>query len=115
MQKYVSCFSLFGSSVTNAPVVGNGITLGFTNGAVNGGLCCDTATINNRYFEPSFYGASVSESTSGNNGPYIYGHIGVTPDPTKSGLITKFSGLTLGTVTSKKLGNFYIRYQKYKV
>ena len=36
--------------------------------------------------------------------------MGVTTDPTKSGLITKFSGLTLGTVPSKKLGNFYIRY-----
>lgn len=36
--------------------------------------------------------------------------IGVTADPAYSGLITKFSGLTLGTIPSKKLGNFYIRY-----
>ena len=36
--------------------------------------------------------------------------VGITTDPAKSGLITKFSGLTLGTVTSKKLGSFYIRY-----
>ena len=36
--------------------------------------------------------------------------IGITTDPAKSGLITKFSGLTLGTVNSEKLGSFYIRY-----
>ena len=36
--------------------------------------------------------------------------LGVTTDPAKSGLIAKFSGLTLGTVKSKKLGSFYIRY-----
>ena len=36
--------------------------------------------------------------------------VGITSDSTKSGLITKFSGLTLGTVPSETLGSFYIRY-----
>lgn len=46
-----------------------------------------------------------------NNTPLLNAYnVSVTPDPTKSGLITKFSGLTLGTVPSEKLGNFYIHY-----
>ena len=48
---------------------------------------------------------NLNTTVGANNTP-----IGVTTDPNKSGLITKFSGLTLGTVPSKKLGNFYIRY-----
>ena len=35
---------------------------------------------------------------------------GLSSDPSKSGLIASFSGLTLGTIPSEKLGNFYIRY-----
>ena len=55
------------------------------------------------------YGSAVGTKKSGTISTAEIG-IGLTTDGTKSGLITKFSGLTLGTVPSKKLGNFYIRY-----
>lgn len=114
MQKYVSCFSLFGSSVTNAPVVGNGVALGFTDNVSNFGMHTNTNTANpyaiigiGDYGKNIGVIGSTSYITRGTT-------IGVTADPEYSGLIAKLSGLTLGTVPSEKLGNFCIRYQPYK-
>ena len=94
----------------NAPVVGNGMTLGLTNGKnVNSGIYFNN---NSRAIFPSSqsYGMSLP-NTNGADTPYSNTTVlGVTTDPTELGLITKFSGLTLGTVPSEKLGNFYIRY-----
>lgn len=39
-----------------------------------------------------------------------YTIVGVTSNPSYSGLVAKLSGVALGTVASKKLGNFYIKY-----
>lgn len=57
----------------------------------------------------NLYGSTIGTQYSGSE-PTNGLSMGVTSDPAKSGLIAKFSGLTLGTVPSKKLGNFYIRY-----
>lgn len=84
------------------------MTLGLTDGISNYGILgrTDMYGLQSRtdcYGQNIGYGqTSVSDSA--------YKTLGVTTDPTKSGLITKFSGLTLGTVPSEKLGNFYIRY-----
>ena len=57
------------------------------------------------------YGINVGTENSAFAIPNpMYTSLGVTQDPTKSGLIATFSGLTIGTVASEKLGNFYIRY-----
>lgn len=57
------------------------------------------------------YGKPIPTSgLSGGVYPDANKAVGVTTDPAKSGIITKFSGLTLGTVPSEKLGSFYIRY-----
>lgn len=92
-------------SVTNAPVVGNGMTIGYTNGVSNVGLVGAT---NGTGYRASAFNKIVSTTIS--SGANIEGDFGLTTNPTKSGLIAKFSGLTLGTVPSEKLGNFYIRY-----
>ena len=34
----------------------------------------------------------------------------VTTDPTKSGMVATFSGITLGTIPCEKLGKFFIKY-----
>lgn len=84
------------------------MTLGLTNGTSNAGLAR-----NNNYLKPykSLFNVNIGIAASGsvldsndNKG------LGVTTDPTKSGLITKFSNLTIGTIPSEKLGSFYIRY-----
>lgn len=93
----------------NVPVIGNGTTLGLTNGSLNVGLQgYVSSTIAFLTNNTSLYGTSIGTSV-GSGGP-VTNSVGITTDPTKSGIIAKFSGLTLGTVNSKKLGNFYIRY-----
>lgn len=66
----------------------------------------------NAYLHPSTaYGKPVgSDSSSSTPGINNNKSIGLVTDPTTSGLVTIFSGLTIGTVTSEKLGNFCIHY-----
>ena len=84
--------------------------MGLTNGNVNAGLAFKHYAGGFHCNRTSLYGKSVTSTSQGDFDNSIVGALGITPDPTKSGLITKFAGLTLGTVTSEKLGNFYIRY-----
>lgn len=76
---------------SGSAVVGNGMTLGLTNGANNIGAVGFTNVglggTNNAY------GQSVSPT--GTAGTGITGNIGVTTDPTKSGIETSSSGLKL--------------------
>ena len=67
------------------PVVGNEMTLGLTNGTNNGGLYADT----NVYFRgiTGNYGQNVVSTATG-SGNNIIGSLGVTTDPTKSGIQT---------------------------
>lgn len=64
-----------------APVVGNGMTLGLTNGTTNFGM---TLTANALDANTAEYGKPVS--TTGTNGNGVYGTYGITTDPTKSGI-----------------------------
>ena len=86
------------------------MTLGFTDNVSNFGMHTNNNTANpyaiigiGDYSKNIGIVGSTSYITRGTT-------IGITADPAKSGLIAKFSGLTLGTVPSKKLGSFYIRY-----
>ena len=102
---------LLNISDTNAPVVGTGKTLGFTNGAQNGGMFGRGNYQNNELFSTNYFNVDVgSHQSYGNFFTTDESAIGVTSDPEKSGLIATFSGLTLGTIPSEKLGNFYIKY-----
>ena len=83
------------------------MTFGFTDGTSTGGLTGGSNGLLSvqgpNYSDPvgtSYKRGSVALSKT----------VSITTDPTKSGLIATFSGLTLGTVPSEKLGNFYIRY-----
>ena len=69
-----------------APVVGNGMTLGLTNGTQNGGLFYTTGIYSDVYGQPQGISAAyqgISETS-----------VGVTTDPTKSGIIAQLSNIT---------------------
>ena len=69
------------------PVVGNGMTLGITNGSGTAGFYhyqANTAFVN---VETSRYGTPVGGSV-GDKAGTLYGGLGVTTDPTKSGIQT---------------------------
>lgn len=74
---------------STAPVKGNGMVLGLTNGTDNRGLAASNAAA---YVNAAAYGANVSSrSVSGSSGN---GYFGVTTDATKSGIIADFSNIT---------------------
>lgn len=76
-----------------APVVGNGLTLGLTNGSLNMGLskAAHTHDGTNNYLAPSSgFGSNVGASV-GIASPTNYLSIGVTADPTKSGVEAKLT------------------------
>lgn len=83
---------------TTAPVIGNGISLGLTNGTDFSGLRSDT---DNSYLSVRAYtyGAPVGPASSGSN-KIPSGVLGVTTDPTKSGLIADLSNATAATIAS---------------
>lgn len=74
-------------------IVGNGMTLGLTNGTQTGGLAgySNGSTNANIAYEDT-YGVTVGNTTTGTS---ITGSLGVTTDPTKSGIETSDSGLYL--------------------
>lgn len=82
-----------------APVVGNGMTLGLTDGTNNFSFYGNRDNTNtNVHFTPvsSLYGSVVG--TSGSGSTAIVGS-GVTSDPDKSGLVADLSSATAGTIT----------------
>lgn len=91
----------------SAPVVGTGKTLGFTNGTDNAGLVSDKANYNHNMFRKTAIDKNVSTSSSGTSEGPIDGLIGVTTDPTKSGIITDLSRKT-GIYKGKLYLYFYI-------
>ena len=81
----------------NAPVIGNGMTLGLTNGTLNLGLTGYSDSNGNRIQgKTGIYGVDVGTQgagdTAGNGG------IGITSDPTKSGVIADLSNATAATI-----------------
>ena len=83
--------------------MGNGMTLGLTNGSDYAGLGMYTLQTTDGY------GKNVGASAS----QYVistYKTIGVTPDPTKSGVIASLSEVDIGEVSSVKLGKYILKY-----
>ena len=85
------------------------MTLGLTDGTRQLGLEGYTINVYFLTTNTGLYGKGLG-AVNNNGLRSVGGGIGITKDSTKSGLITKFAGLTLGTVPSEKLGSFYIRY-----
>ena len=86
---------------TEAPVIGNGMTLGLTNGNTNGGAFYGTTAIASN---DSMYGTNVGTFQDTSNWPPTNRTIGVTTDTTKSGLIadlTKVLGATINALRMK--------------
>lgn len=68
-------------------VVGNGKTLGLTNGTKNGGLAgYSNGSTNANIAYVGVYGVNVGNTTTGTS---ITGSLGITTDPTKSGIIAE--------------------------
>lgn len=82
----VASFSL----ADDAPVVGNGKTLGLTDGTTNGGFYFDSS--NNATSRQNLYGTNVGSTGSG--AAITSGSIGITTDPAKSGLVAKMNAVT---------------------
>lgn len=66
-------------------VVGNGMTVGFTNGTSNAGLYCSNNTTNVQIGK-NMYGQPVGYSAGGTNITEL-ASFGITTDSTKSGII----------------------------
>lgn len=81
-----------GISLTgDIPVVGNGTTLGLTDGTVNVGAFYSTAAGIDSY--AANYGVDVGSSNQGGGAPTVGKTLGVTTDPTKSGLVADASDI----------------------
>ena len=76
-------------------VVGNGMTLGFTNGTYNFGLAVNGSSGNSDTFLASAYGEPVGTIGAHSVETPNWSSMGVTTDPTKSGLELSDSGLYL--------------------
>lgn len=81
----------------SAPVVGNGLAIGLTNGTDFGGLARKNGSGAYLCAEPDSYGATISNNGAV-NAASIYGQIGLTPDPENSGLIADLSEAIAPTV-----------------
>ena len=74
--------------IGQASVIGNGMTLGLTNGASNAGLGVSGSSLIN---DVSIYGNNTATSGSRTDNGFAGGSIvGITTDPTKSGVIADF-------------------------
>lgn len=74
------------SGVDEIPVIGNGKTVGVTDGTTNYGLASRSTYAASFY--PNYYGTNAGTSVSGNPSD-VTKTLGITTDPTKSGLIAK--------------------------
>lgn len=87
----------------SAPVVGNGITLGLTNGSINFGSAFQSNsnyTMGSLTPNQAIYGASVGSGSSHTARQGGEVAIGVTTDPTKSGLVADLTGATAATIAT---------------
>lgn len=82
----------------STPVVGNGMSLGLTNGTKYGGLAVLSADMR---LSPSSYGASVSSTTPTESA--VNGVMGVTTEAEKSGLVADLSGLSVMTINQLRM------------
>lgn len=87
----------------SAPVIGNGIALGFTDGTNNaGGISWYDSSIGREYLRLNSTSYGVNVGTSGNINPNITDKVavGITSDPSKSGLIADLSSATAATINT---------------
>lgn len=95
-----------GTLIGDAPVVGNGMTLGITNGTDTAGLAWYKNASNQDYMYPSesSYGEDAGHGAGTNvtNTPDS-GSIGVTTEAAKSGLVAKIDIIGTGTTTINEL------------
>lgn len=87
---------------TTAPVVGNGMTLGLTNGTNNYGLSYTTTSDSNRaYYYNDLFGTSVGTvGTEAQTGLFSHSGIGLTTDSANSGLVADLTGATPATIAT---------------
>lgn len=81
---------------TTAPVIGNGITLGLTNGNQNAGLYGIANTSENLGASLDAYGQPINTSISTTS--RAINSLGVSTDPTKSGLVADLRNATAATI-----------------
>ena len=80
-----------------APVIGNGLTLGLTNGNQNLGLGTNSSGTMGAY--TAIYGTNVSDNKSV-SGPAGSNALGITTDAAKSGIIADLSTATAATINN---------------
>lgn len=105
---------------TTAPVIGNGTTLGLTNGTDNLGIFQNYSQANGNYaiLTRGAYGTDVGTTGAGSPEATVTGRtIGVTTDPTKSGVqadLTQVLGATLNafrlTATMQQIKEMLLFY-----
>lgn len=83
---------------TSAPVVGNGMTLGLTNGTTNMSMAPSAVASEGIFAGNNAYGKPVGT----NNGNFVTGanSLGITTDPEKSGIITDLSNATSANINA---------------
>lgn len=84
-----------------APVIGNGMTLGLTNGATDAGLFSTADASRFLSTRSGTLGSEVGSATSGNS--LATGSLGVSTDPETSGLIADLSSATAATINSFRM------------
>ena len=86
-------FKLPRAKPLNGAIAGNGIALGLTNGTANAGATTYNHAVSGGGYvlEPisTNYGANVSGTPAGSGAAGVNGIIGITTDPTKSGIIAE--------------------------
>lgn len=88
---------------TTAPVVGNGMTVGFTNGSENVGIRSATGSVTVNYMNTA-YGSNVGQVTSGGKSFSLNeSGIGITTDPEKSGMYADLTTATAATINALRL------------
>lgn len=83
-----------------APVIGNGITLGLTDGSSTAGLCFVTTDPDHLNAIKTSYGSSIGNTLGSGSISNAGKTVGVTTDPTKSGLIADLSNASAATIAS---------------
>lgn len=85
----------------SAPVIGNGMALGLTNGTSNSALGFVSSSYNRLIDRPSAYGEAAGTVTPGENSSFSNGQlIGVAQDPENSGLVADLTDVIAPTVES---------------
>lgn len=89
---------------TTAPVIGNGKTLGLTNGTLELGLTNSTSNYNHLYAVENASGTNAGSTvTSGGTQANNYQTIGISTTSAKSGMIADLTNATAATINALRL------------